>query len=716
MPFAPLLPSCFIAFAALVAQVGATMASARDTGTDGEEDSVRRARRGVWIGAFLLGLLLLALLAVWGAREDIAGSAMDDRLAALDIPAQYEIVSLTAREAVLADIRLGDPDRPDLTAKRAVVGLRYRLGLPRIGRVRLEGARLYASWQDGALSLGALDPLLEPGEGEPGLPDIDLELVDARALVLTDYGRVGIKAQGSGRLDDGFSGELAASAPGLGSEGCRAGGATLYGDVTSEAGALSFAGPVRLREAQCGGLRLARADIAARLVVPASFDALDARFDLAAERIAGGGGAAARLTGSGRAGWAEGVFNLRHDLAVEGVDAGFGRFARIEADGALRSVDGFARSEWDGEVTGEGLGLAAFDGDGAAQLESAVQGTPIAPLAARFARNFRAASRDGRVRADLTARIEDGALSLVIPEARLESGAGEAILAASRVSWSAGALRGNLMTGGAGLPRITGRMEQAEGGGDLVFRLAMAPYEASSRDGAAAAGARLAVPRMELRRTGAGFAFAGLVETSGPIPGGRVEGLRLPLSGTYGNGTLAIGRRCAAIAFEGLSYAALELGRESITVCPDSARAMLVYDRALRLSLAAEDLALAGTLGGARLRLGAARAGLASEGFAVDDARIVLGEDEAAIRLSAATLTGEIAGGLSGRFAGGAAGLDAVPLDLAALSGDWRYEDDMLRIERGGFLLSERNGDEARFEPLVARDALLTLDEDTIRA
>lgn len=706
------------------------MARAPDTGSTGDGHRPGPARWGVRILAGVFAVVVLALVAAWFARERIAGDAIDSQLGALDIPARYEIVSLSPRSAVLADIVVGDPARPDLTARRAVIGIGYGLGLPRIDRVRLDGARLHASLKRGEPSLGTLDPLLEPGEGEAGLPAIDLQLVDARALVETDYGRVGIKAQGSGRLDGGFSGEIAATAPGLGVPGadvtgCRAARATLYAAVTTQAGAASLAGPLRLGGADCAGVRVSKADATLRVDIPESLDALDARFDLAAEGIAAGSIAAQRLVGSGRAGWSDGVFNLRHDLAFERVDAGPARFDSIGADGALRSVDGFARSEWDGALSGEGIALAALDNGVPAGIEDSLEGTLLAPLAAKFARNFRTASRGGVVRADLTARVEDGALSLVVPEARLTSGAGETILGASRVSWSQGALRGNLMTGGAGLPRISGRMEQAggpgdvggegggEGAGDLVFRLAMAPYEALSQSGEAV----LAVPRMELRRTRAGFAFAGVVEASGAIPGGRIEGLRLPLAGTYAGGRLAVGRRCTALAFERVLYAALEIGRERVTLCPDEARAMVLYDDALRLSLAAEDLAVEGGLGETRLRLAAERARLSTPGgFALSGLEVALGEDEAAVRLAAAALTGEIGETITGAFAGGTAAIDAVPLDLAALSGDWRYDGGVLHVERGGFVLSERTDAQARFEPLVARDAALALDTGTIRA
>ena len=662
----------------------------------------------------MLTALLVALVAGWLTREDIADLVIEDLLEDYDIPASYDIVEIGPQKQVLANIIVGDPERPDLVIERAVIGIDYTLGLPAIGEVTLVRPRLFGTFRDGTLSLGALDPLLEPGEGEPGLPAIDLDLIDGRALITSDYGKIGIKAQGSGPLDDGFAGSIAATAPGIGTEECRATLATLFGDVTTEAGEPSFTGPIRLGGLECGGARVDRADIAARLSLPPSLGAVNGEFDIAALGLSGAGVSAQTLAGDGRVGWSDGVFNLRHDLALGTVDLGFARLARIRADGAVRSVEGFARSEWDAELAGEGIALAAFEGAQLAALEESFKGTLLAPLFGRFARNFEAAMEDGTLRADLTMRDDGAGLSLVLPEARLASGAGETILAASRVSWAQGALRGNLVTGGAGLPTISGRMEQSGGSGNLVFRLAMAPYEARSSAGLA----RLALPRMELRQTPGGLAFAGLAEASGPIPGGNVETLRLPLAGSWSETRgLALGPACTEARFESLSFYDLSLGPERLSLCPDNARAMLLYDDDLRLSLAAEGLDLAGWLGETRLRLETGRAGFSYPGaFALDEVDIVLGEDDAAVRLAAATLTGELGDALAGEFAGGTAGIDAVPLDLAALGGSWRYEDGALVVERGTFLLSDRTSEQARFEPLVARDAVLTLEGGSIRA
>ena len=84
-----------------------------------------------------------------------------------------------------------------------------------------------------------------------------------------------------------------------------------------------------------------------------------------------------------------------------------------------------------------------------------------------------------------------------------------------------------------------------------------------------------------------------------------------------------------------------------------------------------------------------------------------MGEPGSEVRLTAASLTGSLAGEPGGDFTGGAAQLEAVPLDLDAIGGRWAYADGVLRIDGAQFRLSDRpgaNGAEARFTPLTARE------------
>jgi hypothetical protein len=87
------------------------------------------------------------------------------------------------------------------------------------------------------------------------------------------------------------------------------------------------------------------------------------------------------------------------------------------------------------------------------------------------------------------------------------------------------------------------------------------------------------------------------------------------------------------------------------------------------------------------------------------------------VRLTAANVTGSLAGDIAGAFEGGTAQLAAVPLDLDALAGRWAYGDGLLRVSEGAFALTDRPPDgSARFNPLMARGASLLFDGERITA
>ncbi|MEE4315468.1 MAG: C4-dicarboxylate ABC transporter, partial [Erythrobacter sp.] len=178
---------------------------------------VGRNRRWLrlWRTRIGLGGAALALAAggaAWLDRDRIAGNFLDDYLKESGVRASYRILAIGPRTQVIEDLVVGDPARPDLTARRLVVELGVGWAGPEVRRVRVEGARLYGSYAGDKLSLGALDPLVFTGsDAPPALPAIDLVLNDARALLESDYGAVGVKLEGHGRLDDGFAGTLAAT-------------------------------------------------------------------------------------------------------------------------------------------------------------------------------------------------------------------------------------------------------------------------------------------------------------------------------------------------------------------------------------------------------------------------------------------------------------------------------------------------------------------------
>ncbi|MEL7445714.1 MAG: hypothetical protein AAGK02_07855, partial [Pseudomonadota bacterium] len=212
----------------------------------------------------LLSLAGLTAIGIWIGREEIASNLIEDQLTQLGLPAEYEIVSIGPMRQVLRNISIGDPEFPDLIIEEIAVELEYGLGSPEITTVRVVRPRLFGTYRNGELSFGALDPVLFAESEDPAsLPDLNLTLIDGRAQIASDFGMIGLKAEGAGVLNDSFEGILAASAPGITLASCKADAATLYGGITTRRGYPRFEGPMRLRGIQCEdeGTVLRTADI-----------------------------------------------------------------------------------------------------------------------------------------------------------------------------------------------------------------------------------------------------------------------------------------------------------------------------------------------------------------------------------------------------------------------------------------------------------------------
>jgi hypothetical protein len=675
-----------------------------------------------WRRRVMLGVASLALAgggAVWLSRERIAEDVINGYLAERDVPATYDIVSLTPNRQVIANLVVGDPARPDLTVKRMVIetGLGWRG--PSVQRVRIEGARVFASFRGGKFSLGKLDPLVFTGSAEPAaLPAIEVVLTDARGLLESDYGRAGFKLEGKGQLDDGFAGTFAATAPGFGTADCRAEKATLYGKLTTTDGAPQFDGPLRLANLACGGASLTRADIGTKASLAPDFAAATSDF-----RIEGGGAtfadlAAAGLSGTAGLDWSQDRLALEHDLALTGIAAPQARLTRLEAEGDWRGAADGTSGQWEGTLRGAGLAPASDFTASLVSIERGAAGTLIAPLVARARAGLGNALQGASFRGDATIRHRGSEASLVIPEASLASARGVRVLALSRVNAKLGAggvsgLAGNLLAGGAGLPNINGRIAQERGGG-WTARLAMADYAAGAN--------RLAIPRLTLT-SGAGGAlgFEGLVKANGDLPGGGVNDLTVPLEGTWSQGTgLAVGTRCTPLRFAKLALSGLTLAGQQVTLCPEGRGAMLTYGSALRLAARTGALKLDGALGESPASLAATSAVLRyPQPFALEGLAARIGTGDSEVRLSAASLTGRLSGAIAGDFAGGAARLAAVPFDLSDISGGWSFADGALVLDGARFTLTDRPSadySQPRFAPLSAQGATLRLEGNRVTA
>lgn len=674
-----------------------------------------RGRRAALVSAGALAALAIGL---WTAREHIAGRLIDSQLGQMGLPGRYKIAGIGTDRQVLHDIVIGDPAHPDLTIERAEVRIAYGLSGPQIGQIILIKPRLYGTYRQGRLSFGALDPVLFPKDSTspPGLPELDLKLVDGRALLDSDHGRLALKAEGSGNLAGGFGGTLAAVMPKVAVQDCAGEGLTAFGKVSVADGKPRFAGPVRLAGLVCGkAVSAGPAALALDVTGDKDFGGAAVNAKLEAGKLAVPGLAAARLgLGAQLALKADGVRG--HVMGEAGGVRTAGLMAAaLGLDGDLDLRPGGDALVFRGGISGRGLARGAASERALEGAQAAAQGTLAASLIARLRSALAREERASRMAGDMVLRREGAQWSLVAPSAVLRGGSGAALLSVSRLQVAAQAgklprITGNFVMAGEGLPPITGRMEPGAGGRPAL-RLRMAQYRVGADS--------LALPLLEIAQgPGGALSFSGTAQASGAIPGGAVRGAVLPLAGTLSpSGDLALWPRCVTPAFARLEVGAITLDERRLTVCPAGGRAIVQSGpRGMSAALGINALALHGRMAETPLTLTTGPVGLAWPGtLTVRGADVVLGPKETASTLRLAHLVARLGRDFTGTFSGVDAKLAAVPIDVTGAEGEWRFSGGVLTLSGMRFAAADRF-QPARFKTLAGEDAVLTLKDNHIAA
>lgn len=725
MALKPVLEHCLSKH--LSARVGLAMSSAPTTDDSPSSQGRNWTRKKRWlIPLALLALIIAAAAILWASREEIADDFIVQELDKLGLEAEYDVGSIGPSEQVLRNLVVGDPQSPDLTIEEVRVKTDISLFGATLGQITLVKPRLYGTYRDGKLSFGALDPVIFTDSDEPfALPAYNLAIRDGRALMQSDYGDVGLKIEGEGPLDTGFNGTLAIAAPQLAVEGCSITGASLYGDIETQRGAPKFQGPIRLGALTCPQQQIALRQLAmdTRLLMPASFAVLDASASIAAENLRFADTSAQALAGDITAIWdstdeeGEGLTNTKYDLSAKRVGAPQWSLANPRAEGGLRIRGAFARSELDVDLTGENLrtGIASVEALAEAEVQSA--GTLAAPLLAKLQRSIARLERNNALSASVTARQTGAIVSATVAEARLITADRTSGLTITRLQYSGGGaggarLTGNFAASGGELPQLSGRMEQ-RGGGSLVLRVTMPEY----REG----DARVSIPGMDIGQDASGaVSFVGDFLASGAIPGGDVRGLRLPVRGRWSSaGGLALWEECVQLGYQRLAVSGLNLADQDLRFCPNSGRAIVSSGGdGIRIGARMAGLSLAGDLGETPFRLASGPLDVNWPGaVTTSDLAVTLGAPSAPNMINLTDVSMDIGERVFGQFSGLEVKLDAVPMDILEGAGAWAYDDGVITIADSSFRVIDRNGDELdRFEPLIARDARITVAGNNVTA
>ena len=698
----------------------------RDEGLGGAEQErviVRRllwARLAMYVALGILALLVLALAVIWIERRPIATHFLKGEFERRGVQARYHLDKVGFRTQQVSELVIGDPNHPDLVAKRAIIQMRLKLdGSFRVYRVVARGVRLRGRLVHGKVSWGQIDKLLPPPSNKPfQLPDIVLDVADSSVSLATPFGPVGLALEGSGRLTGGFKGHLAVASPRLVPGRCAAVNLRTYAAVAVVARHPNVDGPVTLGSFVCPASRF--------YVVAPRFDA-KASFNESFTSVDGRGRMAIGTLTAGANGLAAFIGDISYKGSLANVD---GR-VRLSAQRSRMATATAERTRLLGAYhLGMQNGTFALVGDFAAdnstldpkQLDSitvplaSAAGTPIGPVASAIGNAIgRTASRfnaGGKIR--VVSFPGGGAARISEADIKGPNGARASIMGGSGVTyyWPTALLRvdGAIEMGGGGLPSGRVVLHQPRAGGPLSGVAELAPYSA--------AGERLALSPIHFGPGPAGSTAISTVATlDGPFPNGRVQALRLPIQGRLGpGGSFAVGTACAVVSFNYLQMSSLQLGPTRLPVCPVGPA--VVYKRDGGPVIASARLngpLLTGRLGSSPFRLTAANGQIGGKNFFFNSLAMRLGKPEAPIDFAASRLNGSFAGSnMRGDFSGGKATIGAVPLLISDASGRWQYRNSALSVD-GGLTLQDRDPD-PRFYPLRSNDVHLSIAGDYVRA
>lgn len=656
------------------------------------------------------GAVVALAMGLWFAREPIADRVIRDQLDSRGIPASYTIEDIGFRSERLSNLVIGDPKHPDLTAKNVEVTIGYGWSGPYVSGVRADGARLYGRFVDGQLSLGSLDKFRDPTDKTPfALPDLWVKVADARARVETPWGNIGAALNGSGNLRNDFAGKLALVAPDIDAAGCSARGTSFHGEVKVRNVRPTLGGPLRASSLSCadGSVTATSPQVALDLSLSENLQSWRGSADASVERLTARTLAADRLglkaTFDGTA--ERTAIDVKAEMArLHGPD-----FAAQSVNLDAKGLVGAKAPEIDGTIR-----FARASGSAALRRSiqgsvNALDGSPIGPLAGRAASAIARLLADAGGQAQFALTGEGTTQRLELIAAKLTSASGAHLTGSddSRIAYIYGTpqpavtILGNWTFGGGDLPSGSLALDRRAGG--LLSGVAQL-------DAYNAKGARLALAPLRFSGNGGLMRFSTTATLSGPLAGGRVDGLRVPLAGVLAStGAIALNGGCTRVGIERIDVSGFRIGKSGVDLCSRPGAPLLsAGPSGLRGMVRVPGFGLRGTSGSSPFAFAArsAELDLASLRWAAALVDVRLGEGESVTRFAAQRIAGrQTPQGMMGELSGASGKIGAVPLDMSEIGGQWRWAGGALALN-GGLILTD-SAPVARFEPLVSKDASL---------
>lgn len=664
----------------------------------------------------LIGLLVFA----WSQRNSIADRFVQNAFAARGIKASYKIDTVGFRTQRIRDLVIGDPARPDLTAKLVEIDVALNFSGANLRDVRADGVVLRGKYADGTLSFGELDKFADPQSKEPfEWPDIAVNITNAKARIDTPWGVVGAALNGSGLLRNRFTANLALRSPRLALADCTAADVKFDGTLILEWRAPHLIGPVSSSGVACPASAFA-----------VTMPRVDADLKLS-ERLGAWKGQMA-FTAKALNMPKVRLNDFGGTISVDG-SAKRTNFMLALAKGALRSAPltvgrlavsakgyaGLANGQIALSATGGAKIIGgAFDRGtitGVRDIAAQTSNTPVGPLFAQMAPVLERAGDQFTASLDYDAfqdfqnrrgaNIE--AFAFISASGVQLRQNGRLSLISTPAGWQLNA-PARLALSGKNLPSAS--LMLAQSGRRWSGNLAIAPY--------AAGGASLALSKLAFDgMPGGTWQFNGQALMSGPLPGGFVSGLNVPITGRYNAGTFSLYDNCQNVRFDALRVSRLALRGQSLRLCPDAGSPMLmVRNGNATFASNVAGFSAMGNLGRKPVAARSAQIRFSlSEGFAARDVVVELGQADALTKFSMATLNGSFGQGVAtGTLANGAGQIGNIPLLMDEAAGNWRFANQILTLDARLRVLDAAQID--RFKPMLVPDLLLTLENNVITA
>ncbi|HVJ70778.1 MAG TPA: YdbH domain-containing protein, partial [Sphingomicrobium sp.] len=344
---------------------------------------------------------------------------------------------------------------------------------------------------------------------------------------------------------------------------------------------------------------------------------------------------------------------------------------------------------------------------------ASLEGTPLGPIGSAISSAIRRAA--GRFDVEGSLRLVNqpggGAIRIETANAAAPTGARIAASGGDGVTyyWPSGRMRidGNFALQGGGLPTARIALSQPRSGAPMSGTATIAPYRVGNT--------RLAMAPIRFADGRDGSTqLQSVALLDGPLPGGFVRGLRLPIEASFGGSSkFTFGKRCIEASFASFEMGSLRLRPARIPVCPiGPAIAYQGPGGAFQLGAHLNRPRFTGSMGQSPFSAAASSGRLLTEKFALSDLAVRFGRADSPVSIDAARMEGNYSG--VGTFSGGTATLGKVPLLLSEAKGDWRMRDGGVSLS-GGMLVSHRV-DPPNFYPLRSEDMNLVLADGKIKA